>query len=494
MECYNCGAKLGKGDICQNCGANVKIYKKIIMASNAYYNDALEKAAVRDLSGAIESLRTSLRFYKMNIDARNLLGLVYFETGEVVEALTEWVISKNYQPRDNAASRYLNEIQNNPSRLDTINQTIKKYNQALLYCRQDSRDLAIIQLKKVLSLNPKLVSGHQLLALLYIQAKKSLRNAGKIDANNTTTLRYLKEVNAGLRENNPKKQKNEDLISYQSGNETIIQPRYLKDNSAIGTIINMVIGIAIGAAITCFLIVPGVRREIQNQAKAEVLDANNAVASKNQSISSLEAQIEDLTSQITDAKNDEESSAGKVNTYEQLLQAYVAYTDAIFDEAANTYGVSSTLLKSIARAESNFNTSAVSSAGAVGIMQLMPATAASLGVTDSYDAYQNIMGGANLISQLLARYNGDTSLALAAYNAGSANVDKYGGIPPFSETQNYVQKVLSYMGSDTNTVASASTAETSEDVATTVSNFIAANNISQDTLEKLLTLLEVLNA
>lgn len=166
---------------------------------------------------------------------------------------------------------------------------------------------------------------------------------------------------------------------------------------------------------------------------------------------------------------------------------------AIFDEAANTYGVSSTLLKSIARAESNFNTSAVSSAGAVGIMQLMPATAASLGVTDSYDAYQNIMGGANLISQLLARYNGDTSLALAAYNAGSANVDKYGGIPPFSETQNYVQKVLSYMGSDTNTVASASTAETSEDVATTVSNFIAANNISQDTVEKLLTLLEVLN-
>lgn len=345
MECYNCGAKLGKEDNCPNCGTNVRIYKKIIMASNAYYNDALEKAGVRNLSGAIESLKASLRFNKLNTDARNLLGLVYFEMGEVVAALTEWVISKNYQPKDNIASRYLDEIQNNQSRLDTINQTIKKYNQALLYCKQDSRDLAIIQLKKVLSLNPKLVRGHQLLALLYIQeqkydlAKKSLRNAGKIDADNTTTLRYLKEANAGLRENNPnRKQKNEELISYQSGNETIIQPRYLKDNSAIGTIINMLIGIAIGVAITWFLLVPGVRREVQNEAKAEVLEANNTIASKNQNISALEAQIDDLTSQITDAKSEEENNASRINSYEQLLQAYIAYINEDIETAGMALG------------------------------------------------------------------------------------------------------------------------------------------------------------
>ena len=180
---------------------------------------------------------------------------------------------------------------------------------------------------------------------------------------------------------------------------------------------------------------------------------------------------------------------------DKLNQASVTTNlDSIFKEAADKYGVSERLLKAIAYTESGFQADVTSSSGAMGIMQLMPSTASAYGVSDPYDAYQNIMGGANLISQLLARYNGDTSLALAAYNAGSANVDKYGGIPPFSETQNYVQKVLSYMGSDTNTVASASTAETSEDVATTVSNFIAANNISQDTVEKLLTLLEVLNA
>ena len=198
MKCFNCGTKLGKENVCPNCGVNVKVYKKIIMASNAHYNEGLAKANVRDLSGAIDSLKLSLRFNKMNTNARNLLGLVYFEMGEVVDALSEWVISKNFQPKDNDASRYLEEIQQNQARLDSVNQTIKKYNQALLYCRQESRDLAIIQLKKVISLNPKMIKAHQLLALLYIQnenyeqAKKYLRNAGKIDTNNTKQYRMVR--------------------------------------------------------------------------------------------------------------------------------------------------------------------------------------------------------------------------------------------------------------------------------------------------------------
>lgn len=345
MECFNCGAKLGRDDFCPNCGSNVRIYKKIIRASNAYYNDALEKAGVRDLSGAIESLKVSLRFNKRNMDARNLLGLIYFEMGEVVAALTEWVISKNYHAKENRAGYYLDEVQNNRARLDTINQTIKKYNQALLYCRQDSRDLAVIQLKKVLSMNPKLVQGHQLLALLYIQegkydlAKKSLRNAGKIDANNKTTLRYLRQVNAELRENGSgKKQKNDELISYQSGNETIIQPGYLKDNTAFTTVINILLGIAIGVAMTWFLIVPGIRRDLQNQSKAEVLEADNTISLRNQTISTLEAQIDELTGQITDIRGDEEEYASRINSYEQLLAAYKAYGEENIEGAGDALG------------------------------------------------------------------------------------------------------------------------------------------------------------
>ena len=161
MICYNCGCRLSEHDFCTACGADVTVYKKVMHIANRYYNDGLEKAQVRDLTGAITSLRQSLKFNKNHIEARNLLGLVYFEMGEVVAALSEWVISKNLRSKKNIADDYINMVQSNTSRLDSINQTIKKYNQALLYCQQQSLDLAVIQLKKVLSLNPKFVRAHQ---------------------------------------------------------------------------------------------------------------------------------------------------------------------------------------------------------------------------------------------------------------------------------------------------------------------------------------------
>ena len=116
--------------------------------------------------------------------------------------------------------------------------------------------------------------------------------------------------------------------------------------------------------------------------------------------------------------------------------------DAYFKEAAKKYNVSESLLKAIAKAESNFNAKDVSSTGAMGVMQLMPETAKSLGVDNPYDPEQNIMGGAKCISQKLKEFNGDVKLALAAYNAGSGAVKRNGGVPSYCRS--YVSKVLSY--------------------------------------------------
>lgn len=125
--------------------------------------------------------------------------------------------------------------------------------------------------------------------------------------------------------------------------------------------------------------------------------------------------------------------------------------DRIFEEASQKYGVPLALLKAVGKAESNFNASAVSGAGAQGVMQLMPATAKSLGVEDPFDARSNIMGGAKYLSEKLNLYDGDIDLALAAYNAGSGNVAKYGGVPPFAETRNYIKRIREYMGGDLTT-------------------------------------------
>ncbi len=243
--------------------------------------------------------------------------------------------------------------------------------------------------------------------------------------------------------------------------------------------------------------------------------AKRAEAAKQSNTDDFAAALADSTKALENSQNTSQTGTTGADTSgisaaQTTASSANSYTsgelDSIFEEAANSYGVSSIILKSIAKAESGFNPSAVSNAGAVGIMQLMPSTAAALGVSNSYDARENIMGGAKYISQLLSNYQGNISLALAAYNAGSANVDKYGGIPPFTETQNYVKKVLSYMeefgSAVSNTVSSVSdqlssifnlTGSARDEANQMLADFFSSKNISKDALDILTTILKLKN-
>ncbi len=352
MRCIYCNTPLAAIDYCPGCGADITIQKRIVRISNLLYNEGLEKATVRDMEGAISCLKRSLKFYKENTDARNLLGLCYYETGEAVMALCEWVVSKNLQPQENAADHYINLLQNNKNRLDTLNQTIRKYNQSVMYCREDNEDVAIIQLKKVISQNPRLVKAYQLLALLYMKrqeyerARKLLRKAMQIDATNTRTLRYLQEIEnvTGRSTNLSKRARKYDRISeerapgtlrYMSGTEMLIQPTTFRDSSTIATFINIILGILLGGAIVWFLVVPASRQAVNDSANRQVTDANAKLAAETVRVEELEEQISDYEGQVEDAQQERDETFAKVESYDGLLEAANLYISGSASDAAD---------------------------------------------------------------------------------------------------------------------------------------------------------------
>ena len=344
MKCYHCGATLTQHDFCTACKSDVRQYKLIMEAANRKYNEGLEKAQIRDLSGAAASLKQCLKLNKEHVDARNLLGLVYFETGEVVSALGEWIISKNLQPEKNIAEDYISRLQNNQSKLDTYNQAIHKYNTALDLCLQGSDDLAIIQLKKIVTLNPKFIKAQLLLALIYMdkeewdKAYPILKKVTHIDHGNTQAQNYMREISKikNQKKGRSKAKEKDSVVRYERDNEIIIQPaQVIEPNTNKSTLVGFVVGFLLGAAILFFLVLPGRIESVRSELESTIRSANESKEAQSATIAALENQVAVLTQEkqaVTAQYGDlygEESNEEAVTALIGAVQAYLTDADDI---------------------------------------------------------------------------------------------------------------------------------------------------------------------
>lgn len=339
--CPHCGAQVRKNGYCSECYLPLSMLKKAQNTSNYYYNIGYDRASARDLSGAIESLLQALRYNKRNVPARNLLGLIYYEMGEAVQAMSEWVMSINYQQENNLATKYLKELKKDPARLESVDQLARKFNMAIQYAHSEDYDLSILQLKSALSDNPHFVKGYLLLALLYIgtdnyeKARVTLRRVLKIDKANSLAVHYLREMgdteeniiemrkqnvdNDGLLDDDyleeivvtedgraPKKIEKKNLfqeIKAKKDTSVVRTGQFGQVSLAKYSGLYILLGLVFGVLLFSFFILPGQKKKLRVENEQLIKTYSEELAGKNSTINSLSAEVDSLTKQIDTLQN-----------------------------------------------------------------------------------------------------------------------------------------------------------------------------------------------
>lgn len=304
--------------------------RRIRVIANSYYNMGLEKARLRDLTGSVDCLKKCLHFNKYMTDARNLLGLIYYEVGEVGDALVQWVISKNLQSEDNRADYYLEVIQKKKGTMDLERRAVRRYNQALAYVKSESEDLAILQLNKAVEDKPNYVKAQLLFALLYIvredyqKAGKAVNKVLQIDHNHPKALYYksiMKETGTRVKpEREPEKRKLKNVVSHRQmqDDDVIIPPSY-KENTRDQAVLNILAGLLLGAAVVFFMVMPANTKSINDNHNKEMLKYSEQLSQANQKADLLTQQLNSLESE---KKTAEDSLASLTNNSDSVLAQY----------------------------------------------------------------------------------------------------------------------------------------------------------------------------
>lgn len=336
--------------------------RKTRYIANSYYNMGLDRARLRDLSGAAECLKKSLHFNKYMTDARNLLGLIYYEVGEVGDALVQWVISMNLQPEENRADYYLGEIQRKKGTMDNERRLVRRFNQALVYAQNGSEDLAILQLNKVVESKPNYVKAQLLFAILciargdYQKAGKAVNKVLQIDCNHPKALYYkslVKSSGVNIKsEKEPEKRKLKNAVSHRQmeDDDVIIPPSY-RETTRDQAVMNILAGLVLGAAVIFFLVMPANTKSINEAHNKEMLKYSEQLSQANKKSDSLNAQLETLKAE---KKAAEDSLASLTNNADSILAQYQAvigileaYKKNDFNTAVKIYaGLDPTLITS----------------------------------------------------------------------------------------------------------------------------------------------------
>lgn len=322
--------------------------QKIQFAANSYYNRGLEMARERDLSGAATSLKRALQFNKYHTDARNLLGLIFYEMGETSDALTQWVISINLQPDGNLADHYLDEVQRKPGQLEIASQTIKKYNQALIHAQNGSDDLAVLQLKRIVEEKPNFVKAHLLLAVLYMEhedftkAGKSLYKVLQIDRNNQKAVRYMDYVKSRTGKADVEKRKMKNAFSHREmqDDDVILPPTY-KENTGWQSIINIGIGLILGAVVVIFLVMPARERSLNYEHNQEMRSYADKLNIANQEADKLRKEALQYQADKEKAEEDLNGLIGDSGSiliqYQTMIEILDAYRKGDMQTAVQLY-------------------------------------------------------------------------------------------------------------------------------------------------------------
>ena len=316
--------------------------------ANCYYNLGLERAKLRDLSGAAELLKKALHYDKYQREARNLLGLIFFEMGEVADALVQWVISMNLLPEENPADYYLDEIQRKPAILRICSDNVKRFNQALDYAQHNNKDLAVFQLNQVISDSPNYVKAHILLALLYmdrgdwIKAGKSLYLVLTIDRNNPKALVLMDLVkkNTGRAEIEQSKLKN--VFSHRKmTDDDVMMPQEIRQLSPWSVSLLLLLGTGIGLFVFYLLMLPAGIRSANAKNNQELIAYTEKLDAANQKLSNVEEEKSKLQKSYDDAKANldryENQNASFMAQYQSLVNINNALSTGDILAAAEAY-------------------------------------------------------------------------------------------------------------------------------------------------------------